>query len=115
MEIYVADEDMSFNVYCKKAQQFARGLTKADERTRERKNQQKLQRKRSALKFERKTMTTTTAVTCEASRPVLANITCYACNKKEHLARNCPEESKKVETKVIESDCSDSDSENRLL
>ena len=35
MEIYVADEDMSFDVYCKKAQQFARGLAKADERTRE--------------------------------------------------------------------------------
>ena len=29
MEIYVADEDMSFDVYCKKAQQFARGLAKA--------------------------------------------------------------------------------------
>ena len=35
MEIYVADENMLFDVYCKKAQQFVRGLTKADERTRE--------------------------------------------------------------------------------
>ena len=115
MEIYVADEDMSFDVYCKKAQQFARGLAKADERTRERKDQRELQRKQSALKFERKTMTTTTAVAREAPRPVLADITCYACNKKRHLARNCPEESKKVETKGIESDCSGSDSENGLL
>ena len=115
MEIYVADEDMSFDVYCKKAQQFARGLTKADERTREWKNQQKLQRKQSALKFKRKIMTTTTAVAREAPRSVLADITCYACNKKGHLARNCPEELKKVEIKIIESDCSDSDSENRLL
>ena len=115
MEIYVADEDMSFDVYCKKAQQFARGLAKAGERIRERKNQRKLQRKRSAPKFERKTMTTTTAVAREAPRPVLADITCYACNKKGHLARNCPEKSKEIETKVIESDCSGSDSENGLL
>ena len=60
-------------------------------------------------------MITTTAVVCEASRSVLADITCYACNKKRHLARNCSEKSKKVETKVIESDCSGSDSENELL
>ena len=60
-------------------------------------------------------MTTTTAVAREAPRPVLADITCYACNKKRHLTRNCSEESKKVEIKVIESDCSGSDSENRLL
>ena len=60
-------------------------------------------------------MTTTTAVTCEASRPVLADITCYACNKKRHLARNYSEKSKEIEIKVIESDCSGSDSENRLL
>ena len=115
MEIYVADEDMSFDVYCKKAQQFTRGLIKADERTRERKDQWELQRKQSALKFERKTMITTTAVAREAPRPVLADITCYACNKKRHLARNCSEKSKEIETKVIESDCSGSDSENRLL
>ena len=115
MEIYVTDENMLFDVYCKKAQQFARGLIKADERTREWKNQQKLQRKQSALKFERKTMITTTAVTCEALRSMLAEITCYACNKKRHLARDYSEKSKKIETKVIESDCSGSDSENRLL
>ena len=115
IEIYVTDENMSFNVYCKKAQQFARGLTKADKRIREWKNQWELQRKQSALKFERKTMITTTAVTCEASRSVLANITCYTCNKKRHLARNYSEKLKKVEIKVIESDCSGSDSENRLL
>ncbi len=35
MEIYVTDEDMSFDAYCKKAQQFVRGLTKASERTKE--------------------------------------------------------------------------------
>ena len=35
MEIYVADKDMSFNAYCKKAQQFVRGLVKADERIKE--------------------------------------------------------------------------------
>ena len=33
MEIYVTDEDMSFDAYCKKAQQFMRGLVKAGERT----------------------------------------------------------------------------------
>ena len=60
-------------------------------------------------------MITITAVTYEALRSVLADITCYTCNKKRHLARNCSEKSKKVKTKVIESDCSGSDSENRLL
>ena len=39
MKIYVTDENMSFDVYCKKAQQFIRGLIKADERIREWKNQ----------------------------------------------------------------------------
>ena len=115
IEIYVTDENMLFDVYCKKAQQFVRGLIKADERIREWKNQQELQRKQSALKFKRKIMITTTAVICEASRSVLADIICYTCNKKEHLARNYPEKSKKIEIKVIESDCSESDSENRLL
>ena len=42
MEIYVADEDMSFNAYCKKAQQFMRGLVKAGERIKEQKDQQEL-------------------------------------------------------------------------
>ena len=113
MEIYVADEDMSFGVYCKKAQQFARGLAKAGERTKERKDQWELQRKQSAPKFERKTTTTTTAVAREAPRPVLADITCYTCNKKGHLARDCPKKPKKAERKAIESD--HSDSENGLL
>ena len=63
MEIYVTDEDMSFNAYCKKAQQFVRGLVKAGERIKEQKDQQELQRKQSAFKFEKKTITTTTAVT----------------------------------------------------
>ena len=45
MEIYVADENMSFDAYFKKAQQFVRGLAKTDERTKEQKNQQELQRK----------------------------------------------------------------------
>ena len=35
MEIYIADEDMSFNAYCKKAQQFVRGLVKTGERIKE--------------------------------------------------------------------------------
>ena len=60
-------------------------------------------------------MTTITAVTHEALRSVLADITCYAYNKKRHLARNCSEKSKEIEIKVIESDYSGSDSENRLL
>ena len=45
MKIYIADKNMSFDAYCKKAQQFVRGLTKADERIKEQKDQQKLQRK----------------------------------------------------------------------
>ena len=53
MEIYVADEDMSFDVYCKKAQQFVRGLAKAGEKTKEQKDQRELQRKRSASKLKR--------------------------------------------------------------
>ncbi len=35
MEIYVAEEDMSFDAYCKKAQQFVRGLAKAGKRIKE--------------------------------------------------------------------------------
>ena len=60
-------------------------------------------------------MTTITAVTHKASRSVLADITCYSYNKKRHLVRDYSEKSKKIETKVIESDCSGSDLENRLL
>ena len=63
MKIYVTDEDMSFDAYCKKAQQFMRGLAKTDERIKKQKNQQELQKKQSASKFEKKTTTTTTAVT----------------------------------------------------
>ena len=63
MEIYIADKNISFDAYCKKAQQFMRGLVKADERIKEQKNQQELQRKQSAFKFEKKTTITTTAVT----------------------------------------------------
>ena len=32
MKIYVADKNMSFDVYCKKAQQFTKDLAKADKR-----------------------------------------------------------------------------------
>ena len=35
MKIYITEEDMSFDAYCKKAQQFARGLAKAGERIKE--------------------------------------------------------------------------------
>ena len=35
MKIYVTDENILFDVYCKKAQQFTRGLIKADKRIRE--------------------------------------------------------------------------------
>ena len=35
MEIYVTEEDMSFDAYCKKAQQFTTGLVKAGERIKE--------------------------------------------------------------------------------
>ena len=113
MEIYVADEDMSFNIYCKKAQQFAKGLAKAGKRTKEQKDQRELQRKRSASKFGKKTTTSTTAIARKAPRPVLADITCYTCNKKGHLARDCAEKPKKAETKAIESD--HLDLENGLL
>ena len=60
-------------------------------------------------------MITITAVICEASRSVLADITCYAYNKKRHLMRNYSEKLKEIEIKIIKSDCSGSDSENRLL
>ena len=39
MEIYVTDENMSFDAYCKKAQQFVRGFVKTDERIKKQKNQ----------------------------------------------------------------------------
>ena len=113
MEIYIADEDMLFDAYYKKAQQFVKGLAKAGKRTKEWKDQQELQRKRSASKFEKKSSITTTAIAWEATKPMLANVTCYTYSKKGHLAQNCPEKTKKAEAKAIESD--HSDSENRLL
>ena len=54
---------MSFDAYCKKAQQFVRGLVKTDERTKKQKDQWELQRKQSAFKFEKKIIITITAVT----------------------------------------------------
>ena len=113
MDIYVADEDMLFDTYCKKAQQFARGLAKAGERIKEQKDQRELQRKRPASKFEKKTTTTTTAIAREATKPMLADVMCYTYSKKGHLARDCPDKPKKAETKAVESD--HSDSENGLL
>ena len=113
MKIYVTDKNMFFDVYCKKTQQFARDLVKTKERIKEWKNQQKLHNKQSALKFERKTMMTTTAVAHKVIKSVLINIICYICNKKEHLVRDCSDKSKKTETKAVESD--HSDSENELL
>ena len=35
MKIYVADENMFFDVYCKKTQQFAKDLVKTEERIKE--------------------------------------------------------------------------------
>ena len=113
MKIYVTDEDMSFDIYCKKVQQFMRGLVKTDERIKEWKNQWELQRKWSAFKFKKKTIITITAVAQEATKSMLVNIICYMCNKKRHLARDCSDKSKKVETKAVDSD--HSDSENELL
>ena len=107
MKIYVINENMSFDVYYKKTQQFARDLVKAEERIKEWKNQQKLQSKQSALQFERKTMMTTTAVTCEATKSVLIDIIGYICNKKEHLVKDCSNKLKKTETKAVKSDYSD--------
>ena len=54
-----------------------------------------------------------TDVAHEVTKSVLTNIICYNCNKKGHLVRNCPDKSKKAETKAVKSD--HSDSENRLL
>ena len=113
MKIYVTDEDMSFDVYCKKVQQFMRDLVKADKRIKEWKNQWELQRKWSAFKFKKKTIITITAVAWEATKSMLADITCYVCNKKRHLVRDCSDKSKKVEAKAVDSDYSDS--ENKLL
>ena len=56
---------------------------------------------------------TMTDVAHEVTKSVLTNIICYNCNKKGHLVRNCPDKSKKAETKAVKSD--HSDSENRLL
>ena len=113
MKIYVTDEDMLFDAYCKKAQQFVRGLVKADERIKEQKDQQKLQRKQSAFKFEKKTITITTAVAQEVIKLMLANVIYYTCNKKGHLVRNCLDKLKKAEAKAVDSDYSDL--ENGLL
>ena len=41
-------------------------------------------------------MITITAVIYEASKSVLADITCYACNKKRYLVRDYSEKLKKV-------------------
>ena len=76
-------------------------------------NQWELQIKQSALKFKRKTMTTTTTVAHKVTRSVLTDIICYICNKKEHLMRDCSDKLKKTEIKAVESD--HSDSENELL
>ena len=113
MKIYVTDKNMFFNVYCKKTQQFTKDLVKAEKRIKEWKNQWELQSKQSALKFERKTMMTTTALACEVTKSVLIDIICYICNKKKHLVRDCSDKLKKTETKAVESD--HSDSENELL
>ena len=90
-----------------------RDLVKADERIKEWKNQQELQRKQSAFKFEKKTIITITAVAWEATKSMLVNVMCYMCNKKRHLVRDCSDKSKKIEAKAVDSD--HSDSENELL
>lgn len=91
MEIYVAEEDATFEDYCRKAQHFARGLARAGENTKERAKE-----KKSNPRVNKAPATSITIITIPVTptRAPPADITCYNCGEKGHVTRICPHKQK---------------------
>ena len=100
MEDTVADEDIDFDEYCKRAQNFARGLARKNKERQERRSKQP-PFKKSDRSAEKEVSTRTTATASMGKKPTYSDdVVCYACDQKGHIASKCP--NKKAETKVIE-------------
>jgi hypothetical protein len=119
MEPYVADESVDFELYCHKAQQYARGLSRQGKEQSEARSKKQKSREAQAPKAPGTTQQVTKPRT-DAPKPaeVKPTFNCFTCGKPGHISRECPDRAKN-EAKAMESgpdsDQSGSESENDLL
>ena len=113
----MADESVDFELYCHKAQQYARGISRQGKEQSDARSKKQKGREAQAAKMPD---TTHQAAKLRTDVPnpvkVKGTFNCYTCGKAGHLSRECPS---KTEAKAIRSESNkkqpSSESENDIL
>lgn len=100
METKVSKESTTFEAYCEKAQQLARGLKQNADKKRAREAQRGRGGGNAGPILSARPITTPRAVTSTTSRSS-GGIKCYTCGQMGHIRRNCPRK-EAAELKMIE-------------